>query len=277
MPTQHINDTDLYYELTGDGDDTLVLVHGSLTDHLSWQFVVPALAERHCVLSFDRRGHSRSVGPATCSGSRRQHEDDLAALIETLDLGAVTLVGNSYGGSISLGLASRRPDLIRCVIAHEPPLLGVAKLDPLLEAGLADVHATAAQVSELFQSGDLDDGARLFVELVLGPGTWQMLPDDNRRTFVANAATFLDMIADPTWAEVPAGLAVPLLLTDGDASPPWLPSIVEALASIAYPVAARHTFAGSGHMPHLTDPHSYCTTVQTFVAATRALHVAGPR
>ena len=55
MPRQHINDIELYYELTGDGDETIVLVHGSWTDHLSWQFVVPALAERTRVLSYDRR------------------------------------------------------------------------------------------------------------------------------------------------------------------------------------------------------------------------------
>ena len=46
MPRQHINDLELHDELTGDGDDTLVLVHGCWTDHLSWQFVVPPLAER---------------------------------------------------------------------------------------------------------------------------------------------------------------------------------------------------------------------------------------
>ena len=277
MPRQHINDIELYYELTGDGDDTLVLVHGSWTDHLSWQFVVPALAERHRVLSYDRRGHSRSVGSPRTQGSRRQHEADLAGLIETLDLGAVNLVGNSYGGSISLGLASRRPDLVRCVIAHEPPLLGAAQLRPPLEADLSDVHAIVAQVSELLQAGVPDGGARLFVEHVLGPGTWQMLPDDNRRTFIANAATFVDMIADPAWAEVPAVGVVPVLLTVGDASPSWLPSIVDALASTAYSHADRHTFAGAGHIPHLTDPESYATTVQSFASATQALHVAGPR
>ena len=146
MPQQHINDIELYYELTGDGDDTIVLVHGGWTDHLSWQFVVPALAERHRVLSYDRRGHSRSVGSARAQASRRQHEEDLAALIETLDLGVVNLVGNSYGGSISLGLASRRPDLVRCVIAHEPPLLDVAQLHQPLEAELSDVHAIVAEV-----------------------------------------------------------------------------------------------------------------------------------
>jgi pimeloyl-ACP methyl ester carboxylesterase len=277
MPQQRINDTELYYELTGNGPDTLVLVHGSWTDHLSWQFVVPSLAERHRVLSYDRRGHSRSSAPIGRHGSRRQHEDDLAALIETLDLGVVTLVGNSYGGSIALGLASRRPDLVRCVVVHEPPLLGVAQLRPSLEADVTEVHEIVAEMTGLLQVGNPEAGARLFVESVLGPGTWQMLPDDNRRTFIANAPTFVDMIADPAWAEVPRPGVVPVLLTDGDASPPWLPAIVDALASTTYPHAERHTFSGAGHVPHLTHPESFATTVESFAAAAQPLGVAGPR
>jgi pimeloyl-ACP methyl ester carboxylesterase len=275
MPTQIINDTELYYELTGDGDDTLVLVHGSWTDHLSWDFVREILAERFRVLTYDRRGHSRSAA-SSGHGSRRQHEADLAALIETLDLGAVTLVGNSYGGSISLGLAAWRPDLVRCVIAHEPPLLGAARLHPPLEAELIDVHTIVAEVQALVHAGDREGGARLFTEQVLGTGAWQMLPDETRRTFGANATTFLDMVADPAWAAVPAIDSVPMLLTDGDASPSWLPSIVEALATTAYPHADRQTFAGAGHVPHLTDPQCYSATVQSFVSAPQALYLAGP-
>jgi pimeloyl-ACP methyl ester carboxylesterase len=277
MQQQRINDIELYYELTGNGDDTVVLVHGSWTDHLSWRLVVPSLAERHTVLSYDRRGHSRSIAPVGRHGSRRQHEDDLAALIETLDLGVVTLVGNSYGGSIALGLASRRPDLVRCVIAHEPPLLGVARFQPSLEADLADVHAVVAHVNASIRAGDPGGAARLFVEHVLGTGTWQLLPDDTRRTFIANAATFVEMIADPAWAEVPAAGVVPVLLTNGDATPSWLPAIVEALGSTAYPSAGRHTFAGAGHMPHLTDPASFAAVVQSFAAAAQTLLAADPR
>ena len=60
MARQRINDIELYYELTGDGDDTIVLVHGSWTDHLSWQFVVPALTIT---------GRSEDVKVATFNGT----------------------------------------------------------------------------------------------------------------------------------------------------------------------------------------------------------------
>lgn len=275
MPHQRINDTELYYELTGDGDDTIVLVHGSWTDHQSWMFVTPVLAQRHRVLSYDRRGHSRSPGSDRTASTRRQHELDLASLVEALDLGVVDLVGNSYGGSIALGLAAHRPDLVRCAIVHEPPLLDIARLHEPLAADVSDVDVTVAEVRARLEAGDPEGGARLFVEQVLGPGAWQMLPDESRSVFVANAPSFLDMLADPAWAAVPALDGVPVLLSDGDASPSWLRSIVAALASTAYPHTARHTFAGSGHVPHVTDPARYCATVHAFASATRASDPAG--
>jgi len=270
MARQRINDIELYYELTGDGDTTVVLVHGNWTDHRSWQFVAPALAERHQVLSYDRRGHSRSERPTT-PGSRRLDEDDLAALIETLDVGPVHLVGNSYGGSISLGLAARRPDLVLDVTAHEPPLLGVAQSYAPLTAELSHVNSLIDDVGEMLRAGDLAGGAQHFIDAVaLGPGTWQLLPEENRRTFVANAATFLDTLDDPHWGDLPDPDALPVLLTDGDRSPTWLPAIVSALAASTYRHADRHTFVGAGHVPHLTHPHDYVAIVDSFIAATRA-------
>src|SRR5215210_3937183 len=92
---------------TGDGE-LLVLVHGSWTDHQTWAALVPLLARSFRVVSYDRRGHSRSergAGPAP----RRRDEEDLAALIAALGAGPVHLVGSSYGALIALGLAGRRP------------------------------------------------------------------------------------------------------------------------------------------------------------------------
>jgi non-heme chloroperoxidase len=62
-----------------------------------WDYQVPVLAEAglRCVL-YDRRGHGRSDRPAT-GYDLDTLADDLAAVIENLDLRDVTLVGHSLG------------------------------------------------------------------------------------------------------------------------------------------------------------------------------------
>ena len=50
MPTAVFNGVKLYYEEAGSGQP-LVLVHGSWTDHHSWDLVAPSLAERFRVVS----------------------------------------------------------------------------------------------------------------------------------------------------------------------------------------------------------------------------------
>ena len=270
--TVRVNGVTLFYELIGNGEP-LVLVHGGWTDHSSWQFVVPQLAESFRVLTYDRRGHSRSERPVT-QGSRRTDEDDLAALIEAFDLAPAHLVGNSYGASISLGLASRHPELVGTVIAHEPPLLGPpsgnARLRPMMAQMQGKLEAVACQL----RAGDIEAGvARFIEEVALGPGMWAQIPVEMRRIFIHNAPTFLDSMGDPRWADLDlealARCSCPVLLTDGTQSPAWLPTIVREIARVVDRVE-RHRFAGSGHAPHLTEPDELVRTICEFARAQAA-------
>ena len=276
-----MNAGDLFRVIDGrvDGDDdtgraVIVVVHGSWTDHASWQLVRHLFAEDHVVVAYDRRGHSRS-GPADGRGTRRVHENDLIEIVERLGRGSVHLAGNSYGGSIALGVAARRPDLVCSVAAHEPPLVGIVDASDGSDGDLADsmaaVLAVTADVANTVRAGDVEAGVRRFVEdLALGPGMWDLLPKDLRSVMAANAPSFLEMLDDPGWGSVPVvGEDVPLLLTEGDASPPWLLATTEAVAH-RYPHASRHTFAGAGHVPHLTHPVEYAAAVQRFIEGAAA-------
>ncbi|WP_234320844.1 alpha/beta fold hydrolase [Streptomyces katrae] len=144
MARARVNGVDLCCEVVGEGEP-LVLVHGSWVDHEPWRFVVPRLAQSFRVLVYDRRGHSRSERPPG-RGSRRQDEDGLASLIETLGAPA-HVAGNSFGASTALGLASRRPELLRSLAAHE--LMGIVgdedrELRPVLQAMEAAVGASGS-------------------------------------------------------------------------------------------------------------------------------------
>ncbi|MGW7103951.1 alpha/beta fold hydrolase [Streptomyces sp. NPDC054838] len=269
MPRARANGVDLFYEITGEGEP-LVLVHGSWVDHHSWDAVAPRLAESYRVVVYDRRGHSRSERPPG-QGTRRQDEDDLAALIEVLDLAPAHVAGNSFGGSTALGLATRRPDLFRSLAAHEPPLLGLVEGDEEARAARLRLDAVFADI----RGGDHPAAARRFVEeVVSGPGEWGRVPEPVRETFIANAPTFLDEQSDPAWAmldlpRLAATYTGPALLTTGGEGMPWFPVIVARLAK-ALRRAQVATLEGAGHVPQHTHPDAYVDTLTGFLRSATA-------
>ncbi len=127
MPLADADGARLFYEREGAGEP-LVLVHGSWVDARVWDAVVPLLSRSLDVVAYDRRGHSRSSCPPG-QGSIRDDVADTAGLIECLGLGPAHVAGTSWGGTIALRLAPARPDLVRSVSAHEPPLFDLLEAE----------------------------------------------------------------------------------------------------------------------------------------------------
>jgi pimeloyl-ACP methyl ester carboxylesterase len=262
-----INGVDLHVEPPAGDGEPLVLVHGSWTDHNAWAALAPQLARSFRVVTYDRRGHSLSErGPEP--PPRRQDEDDLAALIETLDCGPVHLVGSSYGASISLALAGRRPVLVRSVVAHEPALIGLIPMP--------DVDAAMRSVRDQLAAGDVEAGARrFFEELALGPGGWNMVPERVQRAAIGNAQTFVDMLEDPRWGALDAAAVRrfpgQIVVTHGDSGPAWLPRVALAVAERIG--RESRVIAGAGHSPHLTHPDAFAALIADIIGG-RRLHAA---
>jgi len=263
-----VNGTELYYELSGDGGVPLALVHGSWGDHSNWSPVVAGLARSFRVLSYDRRGHSQSARPKT-QGSLREDAADLAALLEALDMGPAHIVGNSGGAAVALWLAAERPEMLRSLAAHEPPLFGVLVDDPSSAAPLRAIDERISHVFRLLRDGNFRNAARHFVDNVaLGPGTWDKLPPARQQTFVDNAPTFLDELQDPNISIVDLDALGrfdrPTLLTHGEQSPRFFTAVIATIAR-AMPEAEQAVFAGAAHVPHVSHPAEFVEKVSGFV------------
>ncbi|MFE0605380.1 alpha/beta fold hydrolase [Streptomyces sp. NPDC058892] len=269
MARTRVNGIELFCEVEGEGEP-LVLVHGSWTDHHSWHAVLPHLTRAHRVLVYDRRGHSRSERPPG-QGTRAQDEDDLAALIEMVGA-PVHVAASSFGGSVALGLAARRPELLRSLAVHEPPLTAVVAGDPELDRLMREAQPPIDAVMADIRAGDPEAGARRFVEeVVFGSGAWDGMPEPARRTFVTNAPTAADEQGDPDGNAVDlaglSGYPGPVMLSKGTDSPPWFGAIVDRLARVI-PGAQVRTLHGEGHVPHLTAPQRYADNLLGFIAST---------
>jgi pimeloyl-ACP methyl ester carboxylesterase len=251
----------------GDGPP-LVLVHGNWSDHTSWGFLAPHLARDFRVLSYDRRGHGRS-GTSPGNTPRRENEDDLIALIEAVHGEPAHVVANSYGGLVSLAVAARRPELIRTLSVHEPPALALPG-DEQHASQMAKLRRTVGLVTAEIERGEVERGARRFMEeAALGEGSWAVIPDELRALFFATAPAFAREARAERWTELDlAGVrrcSGPILLTKGDASPPWLPAIVDRLAELL-PEADAATVPGAGHAPHETHPVGYAALLADFAS-----------
>lgn len=268
IQNETVNGVGLAFELTGTGDASLVTVHGSWSSHNTWGRVVPMLAERFRVLAYDRRGHSASERPAG-QGSQRQDVADVAALIERLDLAPAHVVGNSFGAEIALLLAADRPDLVRGVIAHEPPFVPLLDGREEFAPMMAEIGSRIALVLERIRSGDAAGAAEQFVETVaLGPGQWAGLPAHLQRTMIENAPTFLDEESDPDNGKIDVRslerFSGSVLLTLGDQSPPMFGALAPIIAD-ALPRAEVLTFPGAGHIPHVTHPNAFAEAILSFI------------
>jgi pimeloyl-ACP methyl ester carboxylesterase len=264
MPLSPPNETGLHYECSGAGE-ALVLVHGSWVDGRTWDAVRPALARSFEVVSFDRRGHSRS-GPAPASETVHDDVADLARLIEGLDLQPAHVAGASGGGSIALRLAATRPELVRTVSVHEPPLFDL--LDDRDWPDLTELRAVLAEVAERLDAGDHEGGARLYFDRVAPSALgWDGFEPTRREVLLANAPTYLDQCRDPDALGIELeslhAFTGPALVTFGDRRPPMFRRIAEIVVE-AMPGARGQLIPGTAHDPQVTHPDAYVEALEGF-------------
>jgi pimeloyl-ACP methyl ester carboxylesterase len=103
------------YLEAGKGDETVLLIHGSgpgVTSYANWRLVIPALAEDFHVIAPDMVGFGYSDRPKGVNYSLDTWADQTLCLMDTLGIEKAHLIGNSFGGSIALRIASRHPDRV---------------------------------------------------------------------------------------------------------------------------------------------------------------------
>ncbi len=97
-------------------------VHGILIDSLASYYFTIATALREAgfrVLMYDQRAHGNSDRPET-GYTVEILVDDLTALLDALEIvGAVYLIGNSFGGTIAFAFAERHPERVAGVVSIE--------------------------------------------------------------------------------------------------------------------------------------------------------------
>lgn len=227
----------LYTEVRGSGDPVL-LIGAADEDAEMYRGIAERLAVFHTVVTYDRRGTGQSDRADWPSDSAR-HADDAAALITSLDLSDVVVLGASAGGIVALRLALLHPRRLKAVLSFEPGSFGVAEsgeefrrrvetaVNDHLESKPGDWEgATDALGREAVSS--LDDVTSLFT------------PPPGKEWFVHRAAAHAESLIrgdlpltkesfDP---DSIAGCPVTLRFSYGTASLPIFRAVAESLAAL---------------------------------------------
>ncbi|MER7472794.1 alpha/beta hydrolase [Micromonospora sp. NPDC000018] len=118
---------DVYYVVRGAGPPLMLLPSGGGDAHCA-DLLATRLAETYAVLTYDRRGQTRTAvdDPGRPVPLERHAEDADALADHIFGEVPVSVFGCSTGAVIGLELARRRPRRVSALIAHEPPLRSLA-------------------------------------------------------------------------------------------------------------------------------------------------------
>lgn len=251
--TVEANGAELYYEQRGSGP-LLLLISGAEGDAEEWARVTPLLEDRFTILTYDRRGFSRSPRPAGYDGTTVEEQaDDAAALLSTLAVGPIDVWGNSSGAIIALALTLKHPEAVRGAMLHEPPLF----------AGMADYKQVLGFLKEATANGKVP-----FLRLLTGDVVYNSFSQGYRDRLAADD-TWINYEFDvfeyyrPSDEEL-AGLQKPVAVLYGVDSPPFFGEAADWLAgrlgteAIAIP---------GGHGAHYDLPEEVAKAIANLAGA----------
>jgi 3-oxoadipate enol-lactonase len=114
-----INGVDLYFETKGAGKP-LLLIHAGVADSRMWDDQFEEFSKTHRVIRCDLRGFGQS-------GKSRgvfAHYEDIAGLLKYLEVEAVSIIGASFGGSVTLDFVLAYPEMVTALVLVAPALGG---------------------------------------------------------------------------------------------------------------------------------------------------------
>jgi len=196
-----VNGLHMYYELHGDGETPLVLLHGGvMTIELTFAAVLPALTERYRVIGVDFQAHGRT---ADIDRDLRYANlaSDVVGLLDHLGIERAHVMGHSMGGGTALELAVSHPDRLLSVV----PISASVRPEGM-HPDLAD-PSTYATSTRMPTEQDFAEMAAAYAEVAPHPERFDDLP--------ARAMTSWDGWSGWTDEQL-AGITAPTLIVVGD-------------------------------------------------------------
>ena len=246
----------MHYTRTGGSKPSIILLHGLTANGACWAALAHAVEEDYDVIMPDARGHGRSSIPDY--GYRYEdHASDVVGLIDALRLSKPILIGHSMGGMIAAVVASRHPELLRCLVLADPTFLSPKVQREIRDSEVAEQHRRFLKMS-------LDDvvaEARLrhpdrsldIIELIA-------------RARLQTSMGAFDVLTPPSpnYIQVVSAIEIPSLLVIGGSTGVVSPDVAADLQRLN-PRLQVEQIPEVGHGLHYDQPERFAVVVKSFL------------
>lgn len=248
-------DARIHYSVTGDGSGALplLLTHGFSASSAMWQPNLAALSASRQVITWDIRGHGRTVVPAEPDlYSQDASVEDMSAVLDACGIESAAIGGLSLGGYLSLAFYNRFPDRVRALLLFDT---GPGYRNDEGRQGWNDY---ALSLAERFEGAGLE---------ALGDSP-EVRYGDHDPAGLALAARHILTQHGPEVIESLGSVAVPTLVLVGQLDKPFLKAADYMASHI--PGAVKVVLPGAGHAANIDQPDAFNQAVEGFLAGLAA-------
>lgn len=152
------NRVEINYLQKGEGETTLLFLHGWCINGMYWENQIDYFAGRYSVCAIDLPGFGKSKAERT-NWTIEEYANDVTAFIETLNLKKVVLIGHSMAGEIMLQTA----------LYNNPRIIGVVGVDNFKFIDVAFSPEVSKQITDFFPmlEKDFKNAAPFYADLML--------------------------------------------------------------------------------------------------------------
>ena len=253
-----INGVTLHYMFEGrEQAPPLVFINSLGTDLRIWDTVMPQFTGRFTLIRYDKRGHGLSdcpPGPYTI----RQHANDLAGLLEQVQVELVFLIGVSVGGMIALDYAVSHPQQVKALVLSDTAAkIGTAdmwneRINLLRENGMA--HLAGAILQRWFSPTFSEQHPAAY------RGYFNMLTRTPLEGYIATC----EAIRDADLSETVPSIRHPALVLCGAEDGATPPDLVRELAE-TLPNSHFELIEQAGHIPSIEQTDVLTVKIDQFL------------
>jgi 3-oxoadipate enol-lactonase len=267
----NVKDGKLYYEMNGQGNETIVFIHDGLVHGEVWDNQFSAFADKFRVVRYDRRGYGRSPKPE----KPYSNIEDLYQVFTFIKIDKAILIGMSAGGGLAIDFTLQHPEKVTSLIVVGAVVSGFGYSDHFLTRGgrlTAADYANPEKLLEYFVKEDPYEIAPQNSEIK--EKLWALMQAYPQN--IDFAKNRLEVPPERQAVGILNEIKIPTLIIDGEFDIPDVFVHAGAIES-GIPLAQRVIIPNAGHLVPLEQPDLFNQQVLNFLNGAEFFQILNTR